>query len=82
MRSHPRSHDSSPEPAPGGVPVRGRALAGAIEVWQGVSRFWRPFSDAATKREPLVSRAAGGGAPRLHNHLSAPQGAFRGCSTV
>jgi hypothetical protein len=26
----------------------------------GVSRFWRPFSDAATKREPLVSRAAGG----------------------
>jgi hypothetical protein len=26
----------------------------------GVSRFWRPFSDAATKREPLVSRVAGG----------------------
>lgn len=38
MRSHPWSHDSSPEPAPGGVPVRGRAFAGPIEIRQGSQR--------------------------------------------
>lgn len=43
-----------------------------------ISAFWRPFSDAATEREPFpCEQGSQRGAPRRQNRLSAPQGGFR-----